>query len=181
MRKKMMTALVAAGLLFSAAGYAQDEAMAGADAKTCDMPGMQQGEQKDHVGKMVKELGLTEDQAKKLKAHMEARKANRPDRTAMKAKHEQLQALMVDPNATKEQMTALSNEIADEMKKNMQARIESLSELKTILTPEQFAKFEAQKKAKHDEMKKRHGEGKGMNGGMKGMNHGEGEEEGPKP
>jgi len=159
MQKRFVMMAVAA-MLFAGQGYAQDKEMTGPDGKTCDMPGMhEKGE--GHGEQLAKELGLTDEQAAKMKAHFEKMKGNRPDFRAMREKHEKLRAMMDDYGATKEQMTALSNEMADEQKKHMQERIDATVELKSILTPEQFAKFQAQKKAKHEEMRKKFRDGKG--------------------
>lgn len=158
MDRKTMMSMMAAMALFAAQGYAQEGEAA--DGKTCDMQGMHEGKGA-HGEALTKELGLTEEQAAKMKAHFEKMKANRPDHKAMKAKNEQFKAMMDDYNASKAHMIALANEIADEQKQKMIERIEATAELKTILTAEQFAKFQAQKKAKREERKQNRGKGMG--------------------
>lgn len=93
--------------------------------------------------RMAEELGLSVDQQEKLEANrVNNRKINKEQRDAMKALHEQLKTEVekVDIDMAKvykihQQIKALDNQIAD-------ARLEGMLEVRQILTPEQFKKFQ---------------------------------------
>jgi len=85
----------------------------------------------DHrAGKMAKELGLTADQEAKVESLMLARQQ---ESTALKAKYG------TDRKAGRPEMKAAHDRYEAQMK--------------TILTPEQYAKYQAKKDEHHDKVK----------------------------
>jgi len=163
---KIMTVLTVAGLM--AAGpvaYAESQQEGPMGGPGMEQPGP--GDENPGVGagfhhrgpkEFMKELNLTPEQREKLKAQREAKKENN------KAMHEQLKAKMQalheavsKPGTTRADVENLVNEVNAIKGQMFSQRIDGLFAMKEILTPEQFAKMQAQHQSW---MNKRH-EGRG--------------------
>ncbi|MCX5707429.1 MAG: Spy/CpxP family protein refolding chaperone [Candidatus Omnitrophica bacterium] len=91
---------------------------------------------------IFKELKLTPEQEKKLEDNRKAQQQEMQDlREALKANHEKLQVKLKDPAVTRAAIEPLVNEIKSLQAKLIDHRINGIFAVKTILTPEQFAKF----------------------------------------
>jgi Spy/CpxP family protein refolding chaperone len=91
---------------------------------------------------LFKELKLTPEQEKKLEENRNARQQQMVTiRAAFKASHEKLQAKLNDPAVTRAAIEPLINEIEVLQAKSMKNRIDGIFEVKEILTPEQYVKF----------------------------------------
>ena len=106
--------------------------------------------------KFRKELGLSEDQLKKMKEIREKKKADHKEsrsklRDARKAFHE----AMGNPKATKEELLAKFNELESMQTAAHRARFETMLEIRGILNQEQLAKFQAKKGHWREKMKER--------------------------
>jgi protein CpxP len=106
--------------------------------------------------KIFKELNLTEEQKEKMKAQKEtAIEQIKPLREQMMTEREKLMDLMFNPNASKEQLMAQQDKVSA-IKNNMsKIRIEQMSILKEILTPEQKSKLQTLAQEKKAKMKER--------------------------
>jgi len=116
---------------------------------------------------MKKELGLTEEQMKKLETHKKGHRGQgKGYRQKMKALRDELKTTMESADADEvkirsihEKIKSLDNEMADH-------RLEGILQVRKILTPEQFKKFQ---KKMHKKMHKKMGKMGGHHGmGRKG-------------
>lgn len=130
-----LLSLLMSGVLCVPALYAQEETPPG--------PGPEAGAMHHHKGAgLLKQLNLTEDQKKQLEANKEKRKEEMKTWfTQMKSQREALrQELMKKDldmakiNGIQSQIKTLQNQMADN-------HLNSILEVRKILTPEQFSKF----------------------------------------
>ncbi len=149
---KIMTVLTVAGLM--AAGpvaYAEYEGDNPEGGK-----GYKHGEGKE----FMKDLNLTPEQKEKLKAQREAKKENnKAAREQLKAKMQALHEAISKPGTTRADVNGLVGEVNAIKGQMFSQKIDGLFAMKEILTPEQFAKMQAQHK---EWMQKKH-EGWGKN------------------
>lgn len=129
--KKTRVMVIGLGMIFLAvsSGYAQEQGRNHQDWQ----------EKKEEV---FKELNLTPEQKKKLEdnrkaQHQEAQKF----REALRANHKELQAKLKDSAVTRGDVEPLVSEIKSLQAKLTDNRINGIFTVKTILTPEQFVKF----------------------------------------
>ena len=109
--------------------------------------------------KMFKELGITEEQRQALKAHKEShRGAMNALREQIKEKHKAFRQSLEDPNVDESTISAVNNEIKTLTNSLSDNRLNGVLEVRKILTPEQFQKFNKMHK------KKRNGGHKGSHG-----------------
>jgi Spy/CpxP family protein refolding chaperone len=112
----------------------------------------------DGKGKIFKELKLTPEQEQKL---ADNRKAQQDEmlklREALKANREKLQVKLKDPAATRAEVEPLVSEIKALQARLVDHRINGIFAVKSILTPEQFVKFN---QIMEKQMKERIGKGK---------------------
>jgi Spy/CpxP family protein refolding chaperone len=99
------------------------------------------GEKQD---RMAKELNLTQEQQSQLQ---ENRKAQYEQRVglykAIKEKEMKLREALTNPAVTRGSVEGLANEIKSLQAQLIDARMNSIFTAKEVLTPEQFAKFQA--------------------------------------
>lgn len=147
MKKKIWLAGLMAAALAGAAwtAYADDnQAPAGSD----DKPAMGQGMDPDggmmggeHMDKMKEKLGLTDDQASKLKDLFKNQmEANKPLRDQMKIDMDTLQQ-KVDMKASDGDIKKLLDKLDGEQKQMQASRDKMKDQLRSILTPTQQAKM----------------------------------------
>lgn len=105
--------------------------------------------------RMFKELGLSEEQKQTLKIHKEShRDGIKVLRGQIKEKRKALRQALENPDADENAITAANNEIKALSNSLADNRLKGILEVRKILTPEQFKKFNEIKK-KHKG--KRHG------------------------
>ena len=143
---KMMAVLTVAGLMaVGPVAYAEYDGDNPEGGK-----GYKHGEEKD----FMKELNLTPEQKEKLRAQREAKKeSNKAAREELKTKMQALHEMIAKPGTTRADVNGLMGEV-NALKGQMFAqRIDGVFAMKEILTPEQFAKMQAQRE---EWMKKKH-------------------------
>ncbi len=145
---KIVAVLAVAGLM--AAGpvaYAQSEGDNPEGGK-----GYKHGEGKE----FFKDLNLTPEQREKLKAQRETGKENnKAVREQLKTKMQALHEVIAKPGTTRADANVLLGEVNALKGQLFSQMIDGVFAMKEILTPEQFAKMQAQRKGwmqkKHDE------------------------------
>lgn len=117
--------------------------------------GMSHGE--GRFDKMKSELGLSDEQAQKLKAHKEAQMAQgKALWDEMKTKREALRAELEKEKVDESRVKALNGELKALQNKMADQRIAAVLEVRKILTPEQFKKFhERMEERREDRQEKR--------------------------
>ena len=124
------------------------------------------GFEKAKQEELFKDLNLTPEQMEKVKAKHETQKGlHKQEWEQMKAKMEALHAELGKPVTDRAVVNGLIADINTLKGQGFAERIEGVLALKEILTPEQFAKFQAKHKergfGKHGDWKKHHEEGPG--------------------
>lgn len=110
------------------------------------------------------DLNLSDQQKEQLKTIMQQRKNGKQQMQDLQAKRQQLKQMIQSGSGTKEQAIALEQQINQQHSSLAQQRINNIYAIKSILTPEQFQKFQAkmaQRKA-----------GGGQGGGFRGRQGG---------
>lgn len=105
----------------------------------------QRWEQKheEKLKEMREKLGLTADQEAKLKAHRAAHKeAGRQLREEMRSKRDALRQELEKPSVDEKRVRALHDEIKALDARLSDHRLSGILEVRHILTPEQFKKFQ---------------------------------------
>ncbi len=115
-------------------------------------------------GEFFKELNLTAEQEAKLAEYRKQNKAEAEQSfTAMKEAREKLREELDKPTSDMAVVQNLANTIKEGQAKMVDHRIKTIVQLKEVLTPEQFQKFQEKAKEKMKSMKgKRGGHGPGM-------------------
>ncbi len=143
---KIMAVLMVAGLM--AAGpvaYAENEGDSPEGGK-----GYKHGEGKD----FFKELNLTPEQKEKINAQREAKKnSNKAAREELKTKMQALQDEIAKPGTTRADVNGLVDQVSALKGQMFSRKIDGVFAMKEILTPEQFAKMQTQRK---EWMQKKH-------------------------
>ena len=107
-------------------------------------------------GRMIKDLGLSQEQEKKVE---ENRKAQREEMSRLRkeivAKQEALQDALKSPSLTMDTVTPIVNEIKSLQAQMLDQRIRGIVAVKDILTPEQFAKFQQMTGSRRENSKER--------------------------
>lgn len=136
--RKIAAVLMVAGLM--AAGPAAYAEQAG--------EGPEPGGFKHRGGKeFMQELGLSAEQKQKLDEQREAKKeANKALREQLKAKMEALHEMIAKPGTKRADVDGLVNEVNGLKGQMFAQKIDGLFATKEVLTPEQFAKMESQRK-----------------------------------
>ncbi len=97
---------------------------------------------KEKMQEIFSQLNLTEEQKKQLK---ENKMKNREQRKAgfekMKSYKEALKQELVKPELNKKRIKQIQGQLKDAQAQMADDRLDSILEVRTILTPEQFAKF----------------------------------------
>lgn len=136
---KIVAVLMVAGLM--AAGpvaYAENEGNSPEGGK-----GYKHGEGKD----FFKELNLTPEQKEKLTAQREAKKNNnKAAREELKTKMQALQEEIAKPGTTRADVNGLVDQVSALKGQMFSQKIDGVFAMKEILTPEQFAKMQTQRK-----------------------------------
>ena len=105
--------------------------------------GYKHGEGKE----FMKELNLTSEQKEKLKAQREAKKeANKAVREELKTKMQALHETISKPGTTRADVNELVGEVSALKGQMFSQMIDDVFAMKQILTPEQFAKMQAEHK-----------------------------------
>jgi Spy/CpxP family protein refolding chaperone len=149
MKKKLwLVALMTTALVGTAFTLYADDAQAPAGGD--DKPGMGQGTDPgpdggmmggDHMDKMKEKLGLSDDQAAKLKDLFKSQmEANKPLRDQMKIDMDTLQQ-KVDMKASDGDIKKLLDKLDSENKEMQASRDKMKDQLRSILTPTQQAKM----------------------------------------
>jgi len=109
--------------------------------------------------KMYEELGITEEQKKAFKLHKDSHhKETKALREKIKAKRKAFRQALEDPNADNNTIKAANNELKALSNSLDDSRLNGVLEIRKILTPEQFQKFNEMEK---NHKKKRNGDYKG--------------------
>jgi len=110
----------------------------------------------DGVFKLVDELKLSDDQVKKLHSIKDSSKRD------MFTAHNEMMMIICDIQdemkkeaPDKSKLYSLADKIADSQKKIARLRIDQMLQVKSVLTPDQFAKLTALIDARKERMKKR--------------------------
>lgn len=150
---KMIVVVTVLGLALSApAAYA--EGWGG--KKQCDLGKDKRSE------KFFKDLNLTAGQKAKLDAQREAKwKDRKAEREQIKVKIQELHAEIAKPGTTRADVQGLVDEISAAKGQMFAQQIDGVFAMKEVLTPEQFAKMEVQRKERMEKMKGKHGDRKG--------------------
>ena len=116
----------------------------------------------DKVNKMYDKLDLNEEQKAKLKGHKEAhREEMKVLRDQIKAKREEIRKEMEKADFDVNKVRAINNELKSLENNMADQRLEGILEVRGILTPEQFSKFnelkEEHKGEWRDKLKERRG------------------------
>ena len=119
--------------------------------------------------KIKAELGLTDEQAAKLRDHRQAhRQAGMALWQDARAKREALRAELEKPNFDENKVKSLQAAARAAQEKLQDHRLQGIIDVKKILTPEQFAKFQAIMKEKRGQWGNRRGGGFQGSGGRRG-------------
>ncbi|MDP8266358.1 MAG: Spy/CpxP family protein refolding chaperone [Candidatus Aceula meridiana] len=112
-----------------------------------------------HHENFIQSLNLTPEQQQALKEHRQQTKQKRKEiQSAVKQKKEELKAMLQDPNFDEAQARQISGEIQAFKGQLSDLRIDGVSYLRSVLTPEQYVQFsEKMKKARHDRKGKKGG------------------------
>lgn len=133
------------------------------------------GREQQGPGRMLEELGLSPEQKEKLKAMMEKNHAqHKAGRQEMKQQRQQLMTMIKSGSGSKQEAMALHRQIAQRQNAMMEQHIGTIYDMKAILTPQQFEKFQTLMAQKHQNRMggRPHGKGPGMRsqgGGSPGM------------
>ena len=123
--------------------------------------------------KIKAELGLTDEQAAKLRDHRQAhRQAGMALWQDARAKREALKAELEKPNFDENKVKSLQAAARAAQEKLQDHRLQGIIDAKKILTPEQFAKFQAIMKEKRGQWGNRRGGGFQGSGGVGGRRGG---------
>lgn len=107
---------------------------------------------------LFKELNLTAEQEAKLAEHRKQNRAEAEQRfTAIKEAREKLREELDKPTSDMAVVQASANTIKQSQAQMVDHRIKSILQLKEVLTPEQFQKFQEKAKDKMKERGKKHG------------------------
>ncbi|OGX13937.1 MAG: hypothetical protein A2351_07080 [Omnitrophica bacterium RIFOXYB12_FULL_50_7] len=105
--------------------------------------GYKHGEGKE----FMKELNLTPEQKEKLKVQREAKKENnKAVREQLKVKMQALHETIAKPDTTRADVNGLVSEVNALKGQMFSKKIDGVFAMKEILTPEQFAKMQEQRK-----------------------------------
>lgn len=128
------------------------------------------GENRERPFEKIKaELGLTDEQAAKLREHRQAhRQAGLALWQDARAKREALKAELEKPNFDENKVKSLQASARAAQEKLQDHRLQGIIDVKKILTPEQFAKFQAIMKEKRGQWGNRRGGGFQGAGGRRG-------------
>jgi len=101
--------------------------------------------------KMFEELGITEEQKQALKTHKESHRSEmKALREQIKEKRKAFRQSLEDPNVDEGTITAVNNEIKILTNSLADNRLNGVLEVRKILTPEQFQKFNKMHKKKRN-------------------------------
>lgn len=111
------------------------------------------GDKKEGI---MKALDLTPEQQQKLKENRQAQRetAERLHKE-IREKQEKLRSALKSPDVTKAAVTPLVNEIKSIQDQLIDLRVEGIFTVKSILTPEQFAKFQEMTEKMQEKMKEK--------------------------
>jgi len=131
MHKIKMMAIVGVAVIFIAGvAFAQPEETRGGP------------QQKNFKEIMQKKLGITEEQHQKLEANRKSQEeVMKSLRAAMQEQRSKLQEALKDPEATRSIVEPIVTEMKSLQAQLIDQRINGIFIAKSILTPEQFAKF----------------------------------------
>jgi len=109
-----------------------------------------------HFGKFKKELGLSEEQAKKLKEHRQQhQEQGKVLRENARTAKEALRAELEKPNFSESTAKSPQARMKDAHDKLADHRLQGILDVRKILTPEQFAKFQELTKERRGDRKER--------------------------
>ena len=125
-----------------------------------EMGGGTGGDRERPFEKIKAELGLTDEQAAKLREHRQAhRQAGLALWQDARAKREALRAELEKPNFDENKVKSLQASARAAQEKLQDHRLQGIIDVKKILTPEQFAKFQTIMKEKRGQWGNRRGGG----------------------
>lgn len=134
-------------------------------------PGGKQGQfQKNFQDKekLFQQLDLTDEQKEKLKTLFQnKRQQNQAEHQAIMTKRQQLMEMLKTGSGSKDKALALHREISQDHSNMMAQRINMIYDLRSILTPEQFEKFQTMMHGKFKNKKPGGGGPAGMQGGAR--------------
>ncbi|MDD3374539.1 MAG: Spy/CpxP family protein refolding chaperone [Candidatus Omnitrophica bacterium] len=100
------------------------------------------GPSEEQIQKMEKNLGITEDQSLQLRSHREGHQIKMESlMKQMKEKREALKQELEKADTDQASVEVLSAELKNVQAQMVDERINGISEVKSILTPEQFEEF----------------------------------------
>lgn len=108
----------------------------------------------EKVNQMYDKLDLSEEQRQALKEHKQGhREEMKSLKSEIQAKREALQAEMQKGDFSADKVKAINDELKTLQNKMSDQRLEGILEVREILTPEQFSKFNELKESHHDQRK----------------------------
>ena len=130
----LMVLLLATPVVYAREDYSADDLSAEAASW--------KQKRKEKMQKVFEQLNLTEEQKAQLK---ENKKRNREERKAgfekMKSYKEALRQELLKPDLDKKRIKQIQGQLKAAQAKMADDRLDSILEVRTILTPEQFTKF----------------------------------------
>jgi Spy/CpxP family protein refolding chaperone len=113
----------------------------------------------EEVNKMQDELGLSQQQRDALKSHkVRHRQGMSGLREELKQKQQELREEMQKSDFDAGRVRMINDEIKRLHNEMSDERIEGVVEVRKILTPEQFSRFQRLKESRRDEFRKKHGD-----------------------
>lgn len=115
-----------------------------------------QKNKQEHCTKLLNELGLSDEQMRAVEQHRQTREAGKPDlRQRMHEVKKSIRAELDAVETDRVKLEQLIDESSELMKLMMRERVESVLELKAILTPEQFSALQEKKEQMHQERREK--------------------------
>jgi Spy/CpxP family protein refolding chaperone len=107
--------------------------------------------------KLVKELGLTDEQKEKMDRFREEKKEEKKElHQALRGKQKELREELQLYDSNMGKVKSLASEIKRLQGKLIDLRVESIENVKSVLTEEQYKKFIAKTKKFRNKMKNKH-------------------------
>lgn len=154
---KLFAVLFASVFVLSASGVSAAQGKGKNDAGCCPDGKYDKFEKrgKKDFDRMAKELNLTEAQKKQLDEHKAKHKTQMKDMmTQTMEKNEALRQELQKTDTDKAKVESLKSDLKGLHSKRIDSMTDSVSEMKQILTPEQFQKMNDNMQKRHEKMKK---------------------------
>ncbi|RJP62074.1 MAG: periplasmic heavy metal sensor [Candidatus Auribacter fodinae] len=152
MKLRTLSIWMISALLLSAAEFAPAQDFC--DEKGPGGYGKRHGKMKDDIEEIMRELDLSDEQTARL---AEMRKQGQEQKQALYEKkrelHKQIKNELDKPESDQTALNTLADELASVQKQLITDRINSVLEMKKVLTPEQYAALKYKMDVKHEARK----------------------------